>query len=134
MEKIVFIDVTEINKITFTLQKNAIVKKVIKKGQHLNLLFLLDSFLKSQKLSLGQITTFVLLEGSGSFSSVRQAAAILNVVHLVSGAKVIGLDKKKYKTWQDILNIVKKSLNSGYDGFIKPIYANEPNITKPKQK
>jgi len=134
MEKIVYINITEPGKIIFLFDNGEKEIKVIKNGTRLNLLMLLESFLKKCKIDFKNIRAFVLLEGGGSFSGVRQAAAILNTIFLVKKIKVIGLDIRLYQNMGEIKQIVKEKLLSTKDEFIKPIYSGEPNITKPKNK
>lgn len=134
MEKIVYINITEPNKVIFIFDDGKNQKKVVKNGARLNLLLLLDLFLKKCKLDFKDIRAFVLLEGGGSFSGVRQAAAILNTIHLIKKIKVIGLDIRLYQDMEEIKQAANEQLIFDKEEFIKPIYSGEPNITKPKNK
>ena len=102
-------------------------------GRHLNILLCLDKFLKRAKTKLKDLTGLVLLEGGGSFSGTRQAAAILNTICLVEKIPVLGLDKRKYgDDRQKITEIAERYFRRSQKGkFIKPIYSGEPNITCP---
>lgn len=134
MSFIILIDVTETDRLVFKLLRDKkIIKEKQKKGRRLNLLFFLDSFLKDNSLSWKKIKGLVLLEGQGSFSGVRQAVAILNILALTKKIKVIGLDiKKNYSSKQLIWEIEKQIKKPST--FIKPLYSGEPNITLPRQR
>ncbi|MEK7189409.1 MAG: hypothetical protein AAB666_00310 [Patescibacteria group bacterium] len=128
------IDITDFDKLAMTLWgKKKIINKSWKKtpGRHLNILLCLDKFLKQARMELKDLSGLVLLEGGGSFSGTRQAAAILNTICLVEKIPVLGLDKRKYDDdWPKIIRDVERYFHqSRKDKFIKPIYNGEPNIT-----
>lgn len=132
MEKIILIDITRAGKLLFILDNGRKIKKISKKGEHLNLLFLLNKILQENKLFFSDLLGMVLLEGGGSFSGVRQAVAILNTLHLIKKVSVLGLDKRKVgDDYGKILSLAKKKLNKN-SSYLKPIYNGGPNITKPQ--
>ncbi|KKR48734.1 MAG: hypothetical protein UT86_C0003G0063 [Candidatus Magasanikbacteria bacterium GW2011_GWC2_40_17] len=134
MPSIVLIDVTKLGVLTLKLLRDKkVIKEKNKKGRRLNLLFFLDSFLKENNLSWNKIKGLVLLEGEGSFSGVRQAVAVLNILVLAKKIKVIGLDIKKNSTNEKLILEIEKKFNHPAS-FIKPLYGGEPNITLPRQK
>lgn len=102
-------------------------------GRHLNILLCLDKFLKQARIELKNLSGLVLLEGGGSFSGTRQAAAILNTICLVEKIPVLGLDKRKYgDDWLKITREAEKFFRQPKKNyFIKPIYSGEPNISCP---
>lgn len=131
MEKMIFIDITGENFLTFILEDGDKVRKKKIKGQRLNLLFLLTKFLKDYKLSFKKIRALILLEGGGSFSGVRQSVAVLNMIHFIKDIPILGLDKRKLgDNWDEIKTEANKKLLKYKSEFIKPIYSGEPNITK----
>ncbi|HBV57708.1 MAG TPA: hypothetical protein DEB73_00295 [Candidatus Magasanikbacteria bacterium] len=130
------IDITDFEKLTIVLWRSGELKKKIwpkLPGRHLNILACLDNFLKQAKIKLKDLSGLVLLEGNGSFSGTRQAAAILNTICLVEKIPALGVDKRKYgDDWQKIIQTMEKYFRaSKKEKFIKPIYNGEPNITCP---
>jgi Pyruvate/2-oxoacid:ferredoxin oxidoreductase gamma subunit len=129
MLPILIIDITAVDEVGFTLL-NQKIKKAKFRSKRPNVLVCLDKFLKKNHLMLKKLGGLVLLEGGGTFSGVRLAAAILNTIHLAAGVKILGLDKRKYgDDWEKIFAAARKGLAKSKDGFIKPIYTGEPNIT-----
>lgn len=130
------IDITYFDKLALTLWRDKELNiKFWKKtpGRHLNILLCLDKFLKQARVELKDLLGLVLLEGGGSFSGTRQAAAILNTICLVKKIPVLGLDKRKYgDDWPKIILEAEKYFSRPQKRkFIKPIYNNEPNISCP---
>lgn len=130
------IDVTDFDKLTMVIWRGeAMEKKVWRKtaGRHLNILLCVDKFLWQAEVELKNLSGLVLLEGGGSFSGTRQAAAILNTICLVENIPVLGLDKKKYGgDWQKVGREAEKRFRCpSKNHFIKPIYSGELNITCP---
>ena len=135
-ELFLIIDITDFDKLTMALWGGKkIVNKFWKKipGRHLNILLCLDKFLKQARAELKNLSGLVLLEGGGSFSGTRQAAAILNTICLVEHIPVLGLDKRKCgDDWQNIMREAEKYFHQPQrEKFIKPIYNGEPNISCP---
>ncbi len=94
------------------------------------LLVCLDKFLKEKKIKLSVLTGLILLEGGGTFSQVRSAAAVLNAWHHVARLPVLGIDKRKIVSYQKILKVARRAfVRSPRGRLIKPIYTGEPNIT-----
>ncbi|MCX6779451.1 MAG: hypothetical protein NTU97_04495 [Candidatus Magasanikbacteria bacterium] len=109
MRRAILIDVTQSNFLVLSLLADEIVVARKKfKGPHPDVLSSLDRFIKQNSLGLEKINNLVLLEGQGSFSGVRQAAAILNTIHLIKKTNIFGFDVRKFSS--------------------------EPNITYPKNK
>lgn len=102
-------------------------KKISFRGRG-NFLFFLDKFLRQNKLSWSKIRGLILLEGGGSFSGVRQAAAVLNIISLIKGIPVSGVDARCFKNKEEIFAKFQRTPPKG-NSFIKPIYSGEPNIT-----
>lgn len=130
------IDITVFSRLSMIIWRDGEMRRRFWKkapGQHLNILLCLDKLIKQVKIGLKDLNGLVLLEGGGSFSSTRQAAAILNTICLVEGIPVLGLDKRKYgDDWQKIGRDAEKYFCRPKKGrFIKPIYNGEPNITCP---
>lgn len=130
------IDIFDFNKLTMSIWRDGEIKRKIWRkppGRHLNILLCLDKFLKQEKIKLKDLSGIILLQGGGSFSGVRQAAAILNAIYLWEGIPVLGLDKRKYgDDWQKIIHGAEKYFrHSRKKHFIKPIYSGPPNITCP---
>ncbi|MEK7508635.1 MAG: hypothetical protein AAB568_02145 [Patescibacteria group bacterium] len=130
MAPILIIDITTVGGIEFVLLSQSI-RRAKYAGKHPNLLVCLDKFLKKNHLALEKLGGLVLLEGGGTFSGVRLAAAILNTIHLLTGIKILGLDKRKYgEDWDKIFSAAQKGLAKHPKGrFLKPVYTGEPNIT-----
>ncbi len=130
MAPILIIDITVADGVGLVLLDKR-VKRAKYAGKHPNLLVCLDKFLKKNRLSLEKLGGLVLLEGGGTFSGVRLATAVLNIIHLLTGIKVLGLDKRKYgEDWNKIFSAAQKGLSKqSKSHFIKPIYTGEPNIT-----
>lgn len=130
------IDITDFEKLTMVIWRGKELKKKFWKktpGRHLNILLCLDNFLKQARMELKDLLGMVLLEGGGSFSGTRQAAAILNTICLVEKIPVLGLDKRKYG--DDWLKITGEAeiyfCQPQKEKFIKPIYGGVPNISCP---
>jgi len=134
MRRAVLIDITQPQVLDLTLLVDE-VEIIHKKyqGQHPDILFSLDKFIKQNNLKLDKISYLVLLEGQGSFSGVRQAAAILNTIHLIKKINIFGLDVRKYPSREQIIRAIQKEARKKH-GFLKPIYSGEPNITYPSNK
>lgn len=130
MAPILIIDITVAGGIEFVLLSQSI-RRAKYAGKRPNLLVCLDKFLKKNHLALKKLGGLVLLEGGGTFSGVRLAAAILNTIHLLTGIKILGLDKRKYgEDWDKIFSAAQKQLSKPQKKyFIKPVYTGEPNIT-----
>ena len=108
----------------------------------------LISFLKLSKVGLDKLKGIALIEGGGSFSAVRQAAAVLNTIALVKGLPLAGFDLRQFDSLAELLPNIhlafKKSIRSSRacrgslaivgmppprrGQFLKPIYSGEPNI------
>lgn len=131
MAPILIIDITAAGGVEFVLLSRE-TRKAKYAGKRPNLLVCLDKFLKKNHLALEKLAGLVLLEGGGTFSGVRLAAAILNTIHLLTGIKILGLDKRKYsEDWDKIFSAARKGLSKQpKNRFIKPIYTGEPNITR----
>ncbi|MBI5731871.1 MAG: hypothetical protein HY982_00745 [Candidatus Magasanikbacteria bacterium] len=127
----ILIDITEEGKLRFISPSGG--KGNYKCGRGC-LLFFLDKFLKSKGLSWAKIRRLVLLEGRGSFSRVREAAALLNVISLIRKIPIFGLDARRYGSEDEIFKAAEKLPLSRTSRFLKPIYSGEPNITFPKDK
>lgn len=129
-KSILIIDITATGALTFVLLSR-VVKKKIYRGRHLNPLVYLDKFLKEKKAGLKQIKGIALIEGGGSFSAVRGAAAILNVLHLVTLVPVWGVDIRKFGSdYQKIFAVVSRHFcQPQKSALVKPVYAGEPHIT-----
>ena len=130
------IDITDFDKLTMVVWREGKLKKRIwlkMPGRHLNILLCLDKLIKQAKIKLKDLSGLILLEGGGSFSGTRQAAAILNTFCLVEKIPVLGLDKRKYgDDWQKIIQATEKYFRAPQkEKFIKPIYNGEPNIACP---
>lgn len=135
-ERFLIIDITDFEKLTMVIWRGKeLNRKSWKKtpGRHLNILLCLDKFLKQMKVELKNLSGMVLLEGGGSFSGTRQAAAILNTICLIEKIPVLGLDKRKYgDDWRKIMREAETYFcQPKRDKFIKPIYNGEPNISCP---
>lgn len=127
-KSILIIDITTIGVLTFVLLSR-VMKKKIYCGGHLNLLICLDKFLKEKKVNLKQLKGIALLEGGGTFSAVRGAAAILNALHLATLVPVWGADIRKFGgDYQKIFAAVSGRQRQK-SGLLKPIYTGEPHIT-----
>ncbi len=96
-----------------------------------NLLADFIKFLREHRLRLTDLRGLVLIEGEGSFSETRQAAAILNTIHLVKKIPVLGIDKRKYKSdYQKMFKAIRKYFyQPPRRRLIKPIYSGAPHIT-----
>ncbi|MBI5023070.1 MAG: hypothetical protein HZC05_02840 [Candidatus Magasanikbacteria bacterium] len=130
------IDITDFDKLTMVVRREDKLKKRIwlkSPKRHLNILACLNKLIKQAKIELRDLSGLVLLEGGGSFSNTRQAAAILNTICLVEKIPVLGLDKRKYgDDWPKIIQAMEKYFRApNKEKFIKPIYNSEPNITCP---
>lgn len=130
------VDVTDFDKLAMIFWRSEKMQKKVwpkSAGRHLNILLCLDKFLQQAKVNLKNLSGLVLLEGGGSFSGTRQAAAILNTICLVGDVPVLGLDKRKYgEDWLKIIRAAKKYFRQpAKNHFIKPIYSGKPNISCP---
>lgn len=130
------IDITDFDKLFMIIWRGGETRRKFWKkipGQHLNILLCLDELIKQVKIRLKDLSGLILLEGGGSFSSTRQAAAILNTICFVENIPVLGLDKRKYgNDWQNIMREAEKYFHQPKKNhFIKPIYNGAPNITCP---
>ncbi len=108
----------------FLLQKNTGLK------QSEQALFLLDSFLKKNKIKLSNISRIVVNRGPGSFTAVRLGIVLANTLSFALNIPVVGVDNLELKNKEDYLGLSK--LKFGKD-FIKPYYDREPDITKSKK-
>jgi len=133
MNLFLIVDVTKPRQITFFLFFNN-KKKAAKifKSKHPNFLVLFDKFLSARKKRLEKLACIVLLAGEGSFSNVRQAAAVLNMIKLIKKIPLLILDKRNYLNEEYIFAAARDGFKKGAFVFIKPIYFKEPNISKSK--
>lgn len=131
LKNVIIIDITEPGKLLLILLNKGRYLTQTWQGPRLNSLFCLDNFLKKSKITLKKIKGFVLLEGGGSFSAVRSAAAILNTIRFGSGQPVVGLNKRKIgRDWPEIFSYFEKNFfRLSRRRLIKPLYTGEPNIT-----
>lgn len=132
----VYVDITDIRYLILALERGEKmeIKKISRPAarRRLNILVRLEKFLAEKKLTLKKISGLTLIEGAGSFSEVRLAAAGLNALHLDFGLPVFGLDKRAVGNgWPAIRLAARRGLAEAR-GPITPIYSGEPNITIPK--
>lgn len=134
MRRIVLIDVTHAGALVFyLLNDSAVIEQKRYSGRHPDPLLSLEKFLNICRLGIKEVDVFVLLEGRGSFSGVRQAAAVLNVIHLINNKKVFGLDARKSLSFKDVVQAAVSGAR-GKHGILRPLYSGEPNITYPAGK
>lgn len=133
---LVYIDITDSRYLILVLERgNKLeIKKISRPAisKRMNILARLEKFLAEKKLTLRKISGFVLLEGAGSFSEVRLAAAGLNALHLDFGLPVLGLDKRVLGNDLAAIRLAARQGLAVARGPITPIYSGEPNITVPK--
>lgn len=129
---ILVIDITLLDKLILILFDDLrIVHQKIYRGQRQNLLLRIDQFLKGAKSSLGKLDGIALIEGGGSFSTVRQAVAVLNTMALVQGLPVAGFDRRRSDSDQSLLAAIAAFFEHQLGvKFLKPIYSGQPNIMK----
>lgn len=127
---ILIIDITQTDKLAFgLLEGSKSVSHKIYRGERQNLLLRLDQFLTAAKVSLEKLRGLALIEGGGSFSGVRQAAAILNTVAFVRRLPVAGFDHRKYSSREALLlEAARYFRRPRAVKYLTPIYGGEPNI------
>jgi len=94
-------------------------------------LFLLDSFLKKNKVKLKDIKKIVANRGPGSFTSVRLGIVLANTLSFGLKISLAGIYNLELKSKEDYLKF--SGLKFKKD-FIKPYYDRDPDITKSKKK
>jgi len=109
----------------FLLQRNTGLK------QSEQALFLLDSFLKKNKIKLSNIKRIVINRGPGSFTAVRLGIVLANTLALALKISIVGIYNQELRSKADYLKL--SGLQFAKD-FIKPYYDRQPDITKSKKE
>ena len=104
-------------------------EKNVSNKQSENTLFLLDKFLKKNRIKLAKLKKIIVNRGPGSFTSVRIGVVLANTLSNSLKIPVIGIDNfnpEKKSDYIKLLNIESK------EEFVKPFYYKEANITQAK--
>ncbi len=104
-------------------------EKNVSNKQSENTLFLLDKFLKKNRIKLAKLEKIIVNRGPGSFTSVRIGVVLANTLSNSLKIPVIGIDNfnpEKKSDYIKLLNIESK------EEFVKPFYYKEANITQAK--
>lgn len=128
--RILVLDVTAPESLTlFLLEPNKRLFRKSFRGQRQNILLRIDQFLSASGGRLSELSGLALIEGGGSFSAVRQAAAVLNTIALVHQLTVAGFDRREYKDGELLLAAISRRFaHPSKEQFLTPIYGGEPNI------
>lgn len=96
--------------------------KLIEGGAHTGVLDEILAFCTAHGQSLPDIEAIAIVDGTGSFTTLRQATSVANTMNWMYGTKLVRL-----KTFR---GVNKTYLPKGQ--FLQPRYSGEPNISKPK--
>lgn len=131
---ILIIDPTVSKAYRFFLLNKECRRIAFKELQSNRILEELDRFLKDNHKKPEQIKILGIFEGAGSFTSLRNTAAIANVWQNIYNLKVIGIDTKKTQKLP-IEKVAKKlQKQSSKSKVFIPKYSALPNITISKSK
>ena len=89
-------------------------------------LFGLDTWLTRHGLVRGDVSSFALVKGPGSATSLRTAHAMVNALAFAFGVQIVALEKPLDVLDADILQAVASQ--PAY-AFALPAYTRDPNIT-----
>lgn len=126
---------TEANKIFLGLaEKDKIIKTQIHKivfyeGE--KMLFLIDKFLKINKIRPKNLKGIIINTGPGPFTSLRISIMMANTWSYVQKIPIFGLKAKDFSNINKVLDKIKTIKAVEY---IEPNYGVAPNITKAKKK
>lgn len=95
------------------------------------LLFLIDKFLRKNKITPNKIKGLIIYPGPGSFTSLRISILFANAWAYTKKFSIYTFSEAEAK---DINNNIKKILSRPASQFLIPYYGAEPNISKPKNK
>jgi len=119
-----------LNLILLKSQAQAVLKKTYR-GARQNLLLRIDQFLSAASIELANLLGLALIEGAGSFATVRQATIVLNTIALIKGLPVAGFDCRLFKSETELWQAIAKVFSSRpSQRFLRPIYSGQPNIRK----
>jgi len=131
---ILIIDPTVSKTYRFFLLTRDYKKIAFKKVQSNKLLEELDRFLKKNQKKPEEIKVLGVFEGAGSFTALRNVAAVANVWQNIYDLKVFGIDAKKAQK-RSIKEVAKGLFTQKPKARIYiPKYSGPPNITIPKPK
>jgi tRNA threonylcarbamoyladenosine biosynthesis protein TsaB len=88
----------------------------------------LDTKLKENNKSWGDISAIGVFEGPGSFTGIRIGLTVMNTIADTQNIPIVG---GRGESWKDI---VLEKLNSGKnEKIVLPYYGGEANITSPRK-
>ncbi len=103
-------------------------------NQNEKILLGLDEFLKKHKKTIKSLKGIVVVNGPGSFASIRVALSISNTLASILKIPIIGINMTLKSGDRDLFkNGLKKLLKSKNLRLIMPLYGKKPNISKPKR-
>lgn len=132
---VLYINTTERDFLKFALIDNKsevfLFSKNVGNKQSENMIFLLNKFLKSQRVKLGGISKIIVNRGPGSFTSVRIGIVLANTLSYSLKISVIGVENFNPEKNEDYLELLRCESK---EEFVKPFYYKDANITKPKSE
>lgn len=97
------------------------------------ILNLLDKLLKKNRLKTESLRGVVVVNGPGSFTSIRLSLALANTLSYLLKIPAVGVGLDEFKTLDELIKIGQGRLRKKRElGLVLPHYGKKPNITKAK--
>lgn len=116
--------------------QNKVVDQINYKTRNFNsrsLLKILDRLLKAHKLSGHSIKNIFIINGPGSFVSIRIGLAVANTLAYFLNIPVVGISLQEYQNLKDISCLTKTKFIKREPRLALPFYGQKPNITMAKK-
>ncbi|MFA6428056.1 MAG: tRNA (adenosine(37)-N6)-threonylcarbamoyltransferase complex dimerization subunit type 1 TsaB [Candidatus Buchananbacteria bacterium] len=105
-----------------------------KRSQTEKLLPAVANFLAKQKIAWSKVKAIGVVNGQGSFTSVRLGIMTANALGYAFNIPVIQILIKEELTPQLLKKFIQQTKKAKGFKLVLPLYNREPNITKPKER